>query len=348
MGAQMPNKKVTFADIAAYTNFSKTTISRYFNDPDSLTIENQEKIKKALDDLGYHQNKLAKVLANGKSEFVGIIIPSLYMHYYAEMLNQILTTFKNYHYKFLVFVSNDKKETEKQYIEELLAYKVEGLIIMSHVLSSEELASYKIPIVGIEREDLHISSVNTDNYMGAVQATSLLIRNGCKVLLHINDVPDPNLTPAHRRIDGFSDTCREHENDIHYECVFAEFGKDYISNSKKMDELFHSIEEKYPDSKKGIFLTNDTYAKMFLNNVFRKYGKLPDCYEIVGFDNSPDSIESVIPITTIDQRIRTIAEEAMALLVEQMNELKKRKPNPLKEPVHKVVTPALLRRDTTT
>ena len=39
----MKQKKVTFADIAAYTGFSKTTISRYFNNPDSLTLENQEK-----------------------------------------------------------------------------------------------------------------------------------------------------------------------------------------------------------------------------------------------------------------------------------------------------------------
>ncbi len=342
----MPKQKVTFADIAAHTHFSKTTISRYFNNPDSLTIENQEKIKSALDELGYQQNKLAKVLANGKSEFVGIIIPSLYMHYYAEMLNQLLTTFKEFHYKFLVFVSNDRKETEKQYIEELMAYKVEGLIIMSHVLSSEELAAYKIPIVGIEREDLHISSVNTDNYMGAVQATSLLIRNGCEILLHINDAPDSHFTPAHRRIDGFSDICRE--QNVQHEVIFAEFGHDYQSNARKMGELFDSIEEKYPDQKKGVFLTNDTYAKMFLNDVFRKYGRLPEGYELVGFDNSPDSIESILPITTIDQRISQIAEEAMALLVAQMNEMKKRRPKPLTEPIHKIVTPALLRRDTTT
>ena len=33
----MGKKQVTFADIAEYTHFSKTTISRYFNHPDSLT-----------------------------------------------------------------------------------------------------------------------------------------------------------------------------------------------------------------------------------------------------------------------------------------------------------------------
>lgn len=35
-------QNVTFSDIAKYTNFSKTTISRYFNNPDSLTLENQQ------------------------------------------------------------------------------------------------------------------------------------------------------------------------------------------------------------------------------------------------------------------------------------------------------------------
>ena len=53
-------KQVTFADIAEYTNFSKTTISRYFNHPDSLTLENQEKISQALDTLGYKKNSWQK------------------------------------------------------------------------------------------------------------------------------------------------------------------------------------------------------------------------------------------------------------------------------------------------
>ena len=70
----MSKKQVTFADIAAYTHFSKTTISRYFNHPDSLTLENQEKISQALDILGYKKNKLAKVLANLSESLFRIFI----------------------------------------------------------------------------------------------------------------------------------------------------------------------------------------------------------------------------------------------------------------------------------
>ena len=137
----MKAKKVTFADIAAYTGFSKTTISRYFNNPDSLTLENQQKIADALVALDYKENKVGRILASGQTEFVGIIIPNLYMHYYSEMLSQILSTYETYGYKFLVFSGNDKADVERRYIEELLAYNIEGMIILSPTISSRELAS---------------------------------------------------------------------------------------------------------------------------------------------------------------------------------------------------------------
>ena len=105
-------KNVTFDDIAKYTNFSKTTISRYFNDIDSLTLENQQIISDALVELNYKENKVARILANGKTEFIGIIIPDLYYHFYSEMLASILSTYEEFGYKFLVFIGNEKEETE--------------------------------------------------------------------------------------------------------------------------------------------------------------------------------------------------------------------------------------------
>lgn len=339
----MNKKKVTFADIAKYTNFSKTTISRYFNNPDSLTVENQEKIAKALKNLGYHENKLAKVLANGKSEFIGIIVPNLYLHYYAEMLNQILSTYGQHNYKFLVFVGDNNKETEQKYIKELLAYKIEGLIVLSHTLSSKELESYHIPVVTIERESIHVCGVCTDNYMGGVQAASLLIKNNCSKLIHINS-KTPEYVPAYGRIRGFEDTCVS--NNIPYNIITADFGNSYTSTVKQIRQIFNQIEET-GSGKKGIFLSNDTYANIFLNIIIQKYGTLPSSYRLVGFDNSPIASEAIIPITTIGQQIEKMAQNALELLVLQMDEMKKRIPEPLKEPLHRQITPVLIRRDTT-
>ena len=146
------NKNVTFNDIAEYIHFSKTTISRYFNNPDSLTLENQQIIADALEKLGYKENKVARILANGKTEFIGVIVPDLYHHYYSEILDQILATYETYGYKFLVFIGNDNEETERRYMEELMAYKIERLIILSHTIPSKELADLNNTVVTIEHD----------------------------------------------------------------------------------------------------------------------------------------------------------------------------------------------------
>ena len=340
----MSNKKVTFDDIARYTNFSKTTISRYFNNPDSLTLKNQEIIAKALVDLDYKENKVARILASGKTEFVGIIMPNLYLHYYSEMLNQILSSYERFGYKFLVFSGNSNEVIERRYINELLAYNIEGMIVLSHTIPSKELASYNIPIVTIEREDEYINSVNTDNYMGGVQATGLLHKCGCDVLIHIN-VDVPKNTPSYGRIQGFLDTCNEYN--LSYELILKDLGDTYERNQQTLKETASYIDAKYAGKRKGIFIANDTYANMFLNSLIRSHGSLPDDYRIIGFDNSPISYEAVIPTSTVGQQIDKIAETAMEILVEQMNERKKRKPVIPKDPIHKVITPVLIKRETT-
>lgn len=340
----MGKKNITFDDIAKYTNFSKTTISRYFNNPDSLTIKNQEIIAQALVDLDYQENKLAKVLANGKSEFIGVIIPNLFLHYYAEMLNQILKTYETFGYKFLVFISTDHEEMERKYIQELLAYKIEGMIILSHTIPSQELAASNIPIVTIEREDKYVNSVNTDNYMGAIQATSLLAKNNCDILLHINSDVSKS-TPSYGRISGFQDICREYN--MEHELIFRDLGNSYRKTVDCMQEIFDYIKNKYPNKKKGLFMANDTHANIMLNLIFREYGTLPDEYCIIGFDDSPIAEESIIPISTVGQQIEKIAYEAVSLLVEQMNERKKRRPKLQDRLIHKKITPILIRRETT-
>lgn len=340
----MSTRKVTFNDIARYTNFSKTTISRYFNNPDSLTLKNQEIIAQALIDLNYKENKVAKILANGKTEIVGIIVPNLYLHYYSEILNQILSSYEKFGYKFLVFAGNSNDAVERQYIQELLAYNIEGMIVLSHTIPSKELASYNIPLVTIEREDQYTCSVNTDNYMGGVQATSLLYKNDCDILIHIN-VNVPENIPSYGRIQGFLDTCRE--QNITYELLLEDLGNSYVEHQRMIQKLAEYIDQKYSGKRKGIFLSNDTYANIFLNCLIRMHGSLPDDYRIIGFDNSPISGEAVIPTSTVGQQIDKIAETAMEILVDLMNERKKRKPVTISAPIHKVITPILISRETT-
>lgn len=344
-GAVMEGKKkITFDDIARYTNFSKTTISRYFNNPDTLAPESQRIISEALVKLDYKENKVARILANGQTEFIGIIVPEFYHRFFSEVLNQILSTYETYGYKFLVFVGNRNEESERRYIQELLSYQIEGMIVLSHTISSEELSRLQIPIVTIEREDQHVCSVNTDNYTGGYRAAALLAEHGCDVLIHINSPTDPRI-PAYGRITGFQDCCRE--RGIEHDVMFRAVDRSHEGDLAILREIVGTLEQIYKGKKKGIFLSNDTLASTLLNLLFRKCGKLPEDYLIVGFDNSPASREAIVPISTVGQQVDRLAAEAVRLVVEQIDARKKGRPMRGRKPVHLVIDPVLIRREST-
>ncbi len=129
--------------------------------------------------------------------------------------------------------------------------------------------------------------------------------------------------------------------------IRRDFGSSYESTCQQLKQVFEEIDSSYPGLKKGIFLANDTYASIFLNLLFQRYGKLPEDYRLVGFDNSPIASEGILPISTIGQQIDKIAQNAMEILILQMDERKKRRPTPFTEPIHRQITPILLRRETT-
>lgn len=340
----MEKKSVTFSDIAEYTGFSKTTISRYFNNPESVTLKNQQIIADALATLNYKENKVARIFASGKTEFIGVIVPDLYLGFYSKILDRLLESYEKYGYKFIVFSGNGQSERERRYIEELLAYKIEGMIILSHTISSKELASYNIPVVVVEREDQYVCSVKTDNYAGGGMAAEMLLESGCQRLFHINSRTSADV-PAYGRIEGFRKVCEDRE--IPYEMFISDWGRNYKEVTENTAKVIDLQEKKYNGCRKGVFVSNDTHANIFLNILIRKYGRLPEDYCIVGFDDTSASSEAVIPISTVRQQIDVITAEAMELLLMQMNEQKKRKPVPLVEPIHKVIAPVAVSRETT-
>lgn len=334
-------KKVTFSDIAKYTHFSKTTISRYFNHPETVTDENKKIIEEALQALDYHENKLAKVLANGKTEFIGIIVPNLSMHYYAELLSQIISTYDTFGYKFLVFESQNDQAKELQYIDELMAYNIEGLIMISHFPHSEVLSHYPIPIVTIERESQYVSGVTTNNYSGALLATKHLMDINNDIYIHINSKLTEN-NPDYYRTKGFLDQCQA--NNLPYDLRLQDLGNGFEEMNAIYTSLFEDFERLYKGKRKGIFVCNDTHANILLNIIYRHYGHLPHDYNIVGFDDSSISREAIIPITTIHQDIKGLAIGAMEIII---REIEATKQNKVVQHTYQRVEPTLMIRKTT-
>ena len=110
--------------------------------------------------------------------------------------------------------------------------------------------------------------------------------------------------------------------------------------------LIDDIDIRYTGKTKGIFLPNDTFANIVLHHLIRRHGKLPDDYKSSVLMTLL-SQERPSSDRTVGQQIDKIAAAAMEILNVQIKESHKRKPALSSEPVHQIIPPVLIHRETT-
>lgn len=93
------------------------------------------------------------------------------------------------------------------------------------------------------------AAVSTDNYLGGVQATSLLIRNKCDVILHINSI-FPDTLPTYGRIRGFEDICNEHH--VVHELIQRNLGNTYQETLTQLKTYLTKLKKNIPHKKGGL------------------------------------------------------------------------------------------------
>ncbi|WP_315078132.1 LacI family DNA-binding transcriptional regulator [uncultured Clostridium sp.] len=303
--------KIKTEDIAEKSGCSLATVSRYFNKPELLSDRTKEKIETVIKELNYNQNNLARMLKTGKSEFVGIIFPHLQLGFYSELLNQLIEQGKSLGYKFIVYTSNDSKDSELQLINDLISYNIKGLILLSHLLDSSEIEELSIPVITIERAGGNFMQIESDNFTGGKLAGELLIKKTCDVFIHINNDYLEEL-PSFNRILGFEFIVKNYPYELIIEKKLSL--PHSIEAEKAMNLLLTNLLEKYPDKKIGIFCSNDDIANLVLKYSIKNSIAIPERIEIIGYDNSPVSDYAPFPITSIEQNIPLMAQIALESL----------------------------------
>lgn len=303
--------KVKITDIAKQSKVSPTTVSRYFNHPELLSQETQTKIEDAIQKLNYKQDHLARILVTGESNLVGVIFPHLHLSFYTELLNQLIKYAKEKGYHLIVYTSNNSKSEELQLIQNLLSYRVKGLILLSHLLSPQEIEELPVPVITIERTGGNYKQINNDNFTGGKLAAELLIQNDCDVFIHINNDYQESW-PSFKRILGFEfaikDRCYER-------IVENNFTDPYTSKAEHtMQKIVQNLLTKYPNKKIGVFCSNDDIASLFERECIKQDLDVPNKVKLIGYDNSPVSNYAVYPITSIDQNISLMAQVAIQSL----------------------------------
>lgn len=176
----MKKQKVTIREVAAMAGVSISSVSRYLSDPKSIQPLAAYNIKNAIRELQYEPNTFAQNLKRGKSNIVGLVVP--HMEYFFSCVCSGVSDYF-YERKYVTFIceSDNDRDKEKFYVQELLNQHAAGIIIapcgQNTVYLQSVVETYNNMIVIDRLEQIGCDIVLENHRENAYNLVSWLLKN---------------------------------------------------------------------------------------------------------------------------------------------------------------------------
>ncbi len=312
-------KSINIKALAANLNLSVTTVSRVLNGKAKqfrIKEETEIKVREAAREMNYLPNQFARGLKLDRSETIGIIVPDISNPFFADMVKIIEKQLREKGFAILIGDSNENTEQEAEMIGLFESRKVDGLIVAPVGLQFDHLIrSYGkgLHMVIIDRwqTGLGIPSVSSDNFQAAFDAVSLLIENGHRSIACIQGLNDSQTN--RERVAGFLEAIRKFdipENN----CPIIGDNFSIDNGYKSAIQLFN--QSKYPTA---ILALNNRISLGVLQATAERNIVIPDQLSLISFDEQAYSAYLNTPMTTIEQDKYRIGQEAVAILLNQID-----------------------------
>lgn len=313
-------KIITIKDIARKFKCSPSTVSRALNDNPIINEETRKTIQEYASRMGYQRNTLSLSLLNKSSKTIGIILPNINRFHESSMVDGLQSVLQPMGYLLNICVTNESYELEKEYIERLLANRVDGIFISvsqetfdnKHTLHLEKVIKRNIPLIFIDRkyDDFKTNGIIIDDYQGAFIATEHLIKIGCKRIAHLQG--PKGLSVSESRLAGYKDCLIKYNLQID-ESLILQTGFE-VENAIEPTQKLLSLSN-LPD---GIFGVNDHVCIGAMHVIQEKGIQIPDQIALVGFDNTPITDYLTPSLTSVARQSREIGLEASKLFLGQI------------------------------
>src|SRR5689334_248888 len=210
----MKKERATIHDIARKLNITASTVSRALKDHPRISTETKKAVLKAAQKLNYQPNHIAAALRNGRSNIIGIIVPTADRSFFSSVVRGIEEVANTSKYNVMICQTYDSYEKEVATVEALLNARVDG-IIASHAkgtVNFDHFVKVKergIPLILFDRsnDELEVSHVVIDDYLGGYKATEHLIQQGCKRIAHFTNTR--KISIYKERLRGYRDALIE-------------------------------------------------------------------------------------------------------------------------------------------
>jgi LacI family transcriptional regulator len=306
----------TVRDVARLAGVSAMTVSRAINNRPGVSAETRLKIEKAVAELNYAPSKVASSLNSSKTELIGMIVPDVSNPFFGPIVRGAETTARKAGFRLLLCNSESDLRLERDYITDLVAHRVEGLIIAPVGDGSEahlrRLVEGNFPIVLIDRSiaGLEVDGVSLDNADGAQRMMAHLVAVGHRRIAFVNDTDD--VSTGRDRLRGVKAGLAAAGIGFSDDLIFHT-STDQIGGYRATQQIL-GLEERPT----AIFTVNNMTAMGAMQALRQANLKVPEDVALVCFDDVPHLAVISPFLTVIDQPAETMARVASQLLLERI------------------------------
>lgn len=311
-------KEVTIYDLARKLNISIATVSRALKDDPVVSKKTKKKIADLAEEMGYRSNHFARNLRNQKTNTIGVIVPRLNSYFMSTVIAGIESVANAKGYNLIISQSSESFDKEMASAKTMFNNRVDGLLV-SLAYDTEDVRHFdsffkrKIPLIFFDRVVDHENCTNVliDNRKAAYEATTHLIKQGCKRIVHITATPKRNVYVD--RLQGYKQALHDNQlsfndNQVIISNLSQEAGALAANEILEMNPL--------PD---GIFVANDNCAVGCMLALKQSGIKIPHDIAFVGFNNDPVSKVIEPNLTTINYPGYEMGEVAARNLINHLN-----------------------------
>lgn len=299
-------------DVAKKANVGATTVSRVLNNTGYVSEDTRVKIEKAMKELNYTPNELARHLFHKKTGIIAVMVPDLGHPFYSGIVKNVEMELYDRGYKTMVCSTTKEHNCEMEYLDMLKRHIVDGIITGVHSLEVEEYLKIDKPVVALDRYlGDNIPVVGVNHRRGGELAAEKLLSCGCKAMIQFRGNRQVK-TPSHERHETFEKTAKKAGASVYsYELAWNRFENTYF------EEVVRKALTEHPEAD-GIFGA-DMLAVCALREAVKRGRKVPADLKIVAYDGTYVAELSNPIMTRIVQPLDELAGECVRLIVKQVN-----------------------------
>jgi DNA-binding LacI/PurR family transcriptional regulator len=310
--ARPGQRSPSMADVAKLAGVSAQTVSRVSNGLTNVDTSTRDRVRAAMDEVGYRPNSAARALKTGRFRSIGVIMFTLSSFGNLKTLDAIATASAQAGYTITLMPIPSPTQGEVAVAFSRLAEQaVDGVVIIieAHLLDRAEITLPTGLPVAIVDSDAggRYTVVDADQAQGARLATEHLLSLGHRTVFHVAG-PASSFS-ANRRTVSWRSTLDEAGAIVHEPLI----GDWTVESGYDAGRLLAAR-----DDVTAIFVANDQMALGVLRALHEAGRAVPGDVSVVGFDDMAEAEAFWPPLTTVHQDFSEVGRRCIEMVLREI------------------------------